>query len=52
MRALWLIPAALVAFAATALLSRARRNRDVAFSNEPVSSDWLAQARARDENPY
>ena len=52
MRTLWLIPVALVALAATAFFSRARRNRDITLSNDPVSSDWLAQARGRDDHPW
>ena len=49
---LWLIPVALVALVARAFLTRARRNRDVPLSTEPVSSDWLAQARSRDEHHW
>jgi hypothetical protein len=52
MRTLWLIPVALVALAASAFLSRARRHKDITLSNEPVSSDWLAQARAKDDHPW
>jgi len=53
MRFLWLIPIALAATAA-GLFVRARRRReeDVALTNEPVSSEWLAQARSRDEHPW
>lgn len=52
MRTLWLIPVALVAFAARVFLNRARRSRDISLSTEPVSSDWLAQARSRDEHQW
>ena len=46
---LWLIPVALVAYVARVVFNRARRNRDISLSTEPVSSDWLAQARGRDD---
>jgi len=52
MRTLWLIPLALVAYAARAVFNRARRSRDIALTTEPVSSDWLAQARSRDEHHW
>jgi cytochrome c-type biogenesis protein CcmH/NrfF len=49
---LWFIPVTLLALGATALLARRRRNRDITLSNEPVSADWLAQARSRDDSHW
>jgi len=53
MRLLWWIPiAALVAGAGVLIRARRRRNADVSVSSEPVSSEWLAQARGRDEHRW
>ena len=52
MRTLWLIPFALVAYVARVVFNRARRSRDISLSTEPVSSDWLAQARGRDDQHW
>ena len=52
MRTLWLIPFALIAYVARAVFNRARRSRDISLSTEPVSSDWLAQARGRDDQHW
>ena len=52
MRTLWLIPVALVAYVARAFFNRARRSRDISLSTEPVSSDWLAQVRGRDDHDW
>jgi len=52
MRTLWLIPVALVAYVARAFFNRARRSRDISLSTEPVSSDWLAQVRGRDDHHW
>jgi cytochrome c-type biogenesis protein CcmH/NrfF len=49
---LWFIPVTLLALGATALFARRRRNRDITLSNEPVSADWLAQARSRDDSHW
>jgi cytochrome c-type biogenesis protein CcmH/NrfF len=53
MRLLWWIPVAVVA-AAAGLLALARRRRDdeVTLTNDPVSADWLARARGRDDHPW
>ena len=51
MRLLWWIPiAALVAGAGFLLRARKRRQDDITLTSEPVSADWLAQARGRDEH--
>ena len=52
MPTLWLIPIALVAYVARFVFNRARRSRDISVSTEPVSSDWLAQARSRDDHHW
>jgi len=53
MRILWFIPVTLLALGASAAFLRHRwRNRDIAPSNEPVSADWLAQARSREEHRW
>jgi hypothetical protein len=52
MRFLWFIPATLLAIGASAFLRHRRRHRDVALSTEPVSGEWLAQARSREEHPW
>ena len=53
MRMLWWIPIAVVAVGA-GLLARMRRRRhdDVSLTSEPVSSDWLARARGRDDHHW
>ena len=53
MRFIWLIPiAALIAGAGVFLRSRRRRSEDVALTTEPVSGEWLAQARGRDDHRW
>ena len=54
MRLLWWIPITIVAIGVGAFLrGRARRRDDgVALTSEPVSSEWLAQARGRDEQGW
>jgi hypothetical protein len=53
MRFVWLIPLALFAVGAGAYY-RARRRADSprALSSEPVSGEWLAQARGREEHRW
>jgi len=53
MRLLWWIPIAAV-FAGAGLLFRARKRRQegIDVTSEPVSSEWLAQARGRDEHQW
>ena len=52
MRMLWFIPVTLLAIGASAFLRHRWRNRDVALSNEPVSGEWLAQARSREDHRW
>jgi len=54
MRALWWIPISiLVAGAGWLIRARLRRRHtDVAVITDPVSADWLAQARGRDEHHW
>ena len=52
MRILWFLPMTLLALGATAFFNRRRRNRDITLSSEPVSADWLAQARSRDDHTW
>jgi hypothetical protein len=52
MRIVWLIPVTILIIGASAFL-RSRRNRGTAsFSQEPVSGQWLAEARTREEQPW
>jgi cytochrome c-type biogenesis protein CcmH/NrfF len=53
MRILWFIPVTFLIVGAAFLL-RARRRDDGArlLSSEPVSGQWLAEARAREEHPW
>jgi hypothetical protein len=50
MRILWFIPA-ILAIGASVFLRR-RRNREISLSTEPVSGEWLAQARSREEHRW
>jgi len=49
---LWIPFAALAAGAGMWLRARRRREADVALTTEPVSADWLAQARGRDDDQH
>jgi cytochrome c-type biogenesis protein CcmH/NrfF len=52
MRIVWLIPITILVLGAGAFF-RARRNRGAAsFSPDPVSGQWLAEARTREEHPW
>ncbi len=53
MRMLWWLPLTILAIGAGALL-RARRHRpaQISLPVEPVSGDWLAQARGREEQEW
>ena len=54
MRLLLLIPITVLA-AAAGLFALARRRRtaeDVTLTSDPVSADWLAQARGRDDQRW
>jgi hypothetical protein len=54
MRLLLLIPITVLAAAAGlyALARRRRGDEDVTVSSDPVSADWLAQARGRDDHHW
>jgi hypothetical protein len=46
----WFIPLTLVVLGPGALVrARLRRNRNRALTTEPVSSEWLAESRGREE---
>jgi len=49
---LWLLAGGLLAFAAARTAIRMSRARSKEFTNEQLSGDWLAQARAREEQPW
>ena len=48
----WIPIAILVAGAGAFLRARKRRRDEVSLTSEPVSSEWLAQARGRDEHQW
>jgi hypothetical protein len=52
MRILWVVP--LVLLAGVGLLARLRRRSDPdrALTTEPVSGQWLAEARSREDHPW
>jgi cytochrome c-type biogenesis protein CcmH/NrfF len=52
MRLLWWVPIVIVVGAGVVMRLRRRRHDDVALTSEPVSADWLAQARGRDEHRW
>jgi hypothetical protein len=53
MRMLWWIPLTLVAVSAGVFLrTRRRRQVDIGLTTGPVSADWLAQARGREEQEW
>ena len=53
MRLLWWIPIGLAAAAAAFFVrARLRRDRDIGVTSDPVSADWLAQARSREEHRW
>jgi cytochrome c-type biogenesis protein CcmH/NrfF len=49
---LWFIPVTLLAIGASAFLRHRRRHRDIRLSSEPVSGEWLAQARSRGDHHW
>lgn len=53
MRMIWFVPFTILALGAS-LFVRARRKAGEArlLSSDPVSSEWLAQARSREEHPW
>jgi cytochrome c-type biogenesis protein CcmH/NrfF len=52
MRILWVLP--LILLAGAGLLARVRRRSDSdrLLTTEPVSGQWLAEARSREEQPW
>jgi hypothetical protein len=53
MRMLWWIPVSLLAVGAGLFLrNRLRRHSRAGLTSEPVSADWLAQARGREERDW
>jgi cytochrome c-type biogenesis protein CcmH/NrfF len=53
MRLLWFLPLTLLVVGA-GFFARARRrgDNDRALTNEPVSGQWLAEARSREDHPW
>ena len=53
MRMIWFVPLTILALAAS-ILMRARRKASEGrlLTSDPVSSEWLAQARSREEHPW
>lgn len=53
MRTLWWIPMAFVAVGAGAWFrARRRRKRELLISQPPVSGEWLARARGKEEHTW
>jgi len=52
MRMLWALP--LVLFVGVGILARLRRRSDPdrVLTSEPVSGQWLAEARSREDHPW
>ncbi len=53
MRIIWFVPLTILALGASLFL-RARRKAGESpmLTSDPVSSEWLAQARSREEHPW
>jgi hypothetical protein len=49
---LWLFPVTILVIGAGALVRARLRAPSRSLSNEPVSGQWLAEARAREEQPW
>jgi hypothetical protein len=49
---IWLVPLAVLVIGAGALARAWRRNDDRGLPSEPVSSQWLAEARSREEERW
>jgi cytochrome c-type biogenesis protein CcmH/NrfF len=50
---IWLIPVGILVVGAAAIVRARRRSRSArALTNEPVSTQWLAEARSREEHPW
>jgi cytochrome c-type biogenesis protein CcmH/NrfF len=52
MRMFWWIPLSVLAIGAGVLWQARRKRRDVAITQGPVSGQWLAEARAREDYPW
>ncbi len=52
MRTLWWIPLSIVAIGAGFLWRARRSRRDVEITPPPVSGQWLAEARSREDYPW
>jgi cytochrome c-type biogenesis protein CcmH/NrfF len=53
MRMLWWLPVTLAAVGAGVWFRVRRKRRDVAIvAGTPVSEQWLAQARGKDDHPW
>ena len=49
----WLIPITILLVGAGAFARARRRSRDrISFTQEPVSGQWLAEARSREEQHW
>ena len=51
-RMVWLIPLAVVIFGVRVFVRTRRRTDDRKLTTEPVSGEWLAHARSRDEERW
>jgi len=50
---IWLIPVTILVVGAAAVARARRRSRSArALTNEPVSTQWLAEARSREDQPW
>jgi len=52
MRTFWWIPLSIVAIGAGFLWRARRHRRDVEITQAPVSGQWLAEARSREDYPW
>ena len=52
MRILWALPLLLLAGAGLVAHLRRRSDNDRALTSEPVSGQWLAEARSREDHPW
>jgi cytochrome c-type biogenesis protein CcmH/NrfF len=53
MRLLWFVPLTVLALGAGWFLRARRRDGSIRLlKSEPVSGEWLAQARSREEHPW
>lgn len=48
----WLLPVAILAFGVARVVARRRRRGDTKLTTEPLSGQWLADARSREEHPW